>query len=77
MAETVSHRNIFGTFVNQEVDEEIIIIVKLGILTIVTHSIQHLPQKCLSSDVIYWKGPERLVQVKQLKNHSYLMKMST
>ena len=77
MTETVSTRNIFGTFVNQEVDEEIIISVKLGMLTIVTHSIQHLPQKCLSSDLIYWKGPERLVQVKLLKNHLCLMKMST
>ena len=38
MDETVSNRNIFGTFVNQELDEEIIISVKLGILTIVTRT---------------------------------------
>ena len=45
MDEVVSKRNIFGTFVNYDVDEEIIVSVKLNILTIVTRSIKQLPQK--------------------------------
>ena len=45
MEDVVSNRNIFGRFVNLEVDEEIFVSVKQEILTIVVRSINQLPQK--------------------------------